>query len=196
MTPWTVACQAPLESSRQEYWSGLPFPPPGDLPSPGIKHTSPASPELADRFFTTEPTWKPLPFQKLLGQFLPLKLPIYLPPHPLNGFLRLSLLRRPPVLPLDCQSGSTSRNHLWAQFSPVTQSYPTLCDPWTAACQASLSITNSRSLLTLRSIHSVIPCNHLILCQPLFLLPSIFPSTRVFSNESVLCISWPRYWNF
>ena len=61
---------------------------------------------------------------------------------------------------------------------------------------ASLSITNSRSLLKLMSIKSVIPSNHLILCCPLLLLPSIFPSTRVFSNESVLCIRWPKYWSF
>ena len=68
--------------------------------------------------------------------------------------------------------------------------------PWTAACQASLSITNSRSLLKLMSIKSVMPSNHLILCHPLLLLPSIFPSIRVFSSESVLCIRWPKYWSF
>ena len=67
--------------------------------------------------------------------------------------------------------------------------------PWTAACQASLFITNSQSLLKLLSIESVMPSNHLILCCPL-LLPSIFPSIRVFSNESALCISWPKYWSF
>jgi len=68
--------------------------------------------------------------------------------------------------------------------------------PWTAACQASLSITNSQSLPKLMSIESVMPSNHLILCPPLLLLPSIFPSIRVFSNESALCIRWPKYWNF
>ena len=67
--------------------------------------------------------------------------------------------------------------------------------PWTAACQASLSITNSQSLLKLMSIESVMPFNHLICC-PLVLLPSIFPSIRVFSNESVLCIRWSKYWSF
>ena len=65
--------------------------------------------------------------------------------------------------------------------------------PWTTACLASLSITNSWSLLRLMSIESVMPSNHLILCCPLLLLPSIFPSIRVFSNESVLCIRWPKY---
>ena len=68
--------------------------------------------------------------------------------------------------------------------------------PWTAARQTSLSITNSRSLLKLMSIESVMPSNHLMLCRPLFLLPPIFPSIRVFSNESVLLIRWPKYCSF
>ena len=68
--------------------------------------------------------------------------------------------------------------------------------PWTAACQASLNITNSRSLLKLMSIELVMPSNHLILCHPPLLLPSIFPSIRVFSNDSVLSIRWPKYWSF
>ena len=68
--------------------------------------------------------------------------------------------------------------------------------PWTAGHQASLSIINSRSLLKLLSIESVMPSNQLILCCPLLLPPSIFPSIRVFSNESVLCIRWPKYWEF
>ena len=68
--------------------------------------------------------------------------------------------------------------------------------PWTAACQASLSITHSQSLLKLMSIESVMPSNHLILCHPLLLPPSIFPSIKVFSNESVLHIRWPKYWSF
>ena len=68
--------------------------------------------------------------------------------------------------------------------------------PWTTACQVSLSITNSQSLLKLMSINSVMPSNHLIFCHPLLLLPSIFSSIRVFSNESFLGIWWPKYWNF
>ena len=68
--------------------------------------------------------------------------------------------------------------------------------PWIAARQASLSITSSQSLLKLMSIESVMPSNHLILCHPLLLLPSVFPSIRVFSKESVLCIRWPKYWSF
>ena len=68
--------------------------------------------------------------------------------------------------------------------------------PWIAACQASLSITNSQCLLKLMSIESVMPPNHLILCHPLLLSPSILPSIRVFSNESALHIRWPKYWSF
>ena len=69
-------------------------------------------------------------------------------------------------------------------------------NPWTSVCQASLSITNSWSLFKLMSIQSVMPSNHLILYCPLLLLPSILPRTRVFSNESVIRISWPKYWSF
>ena len=68
--------------------------------------------------------------------------------------------------------------------------------PWTTARQGSLSITNSQSLPKLMSIELVMPCNHLILCCPLLLPPSIFPSIRVFSNVSALCIRWPKYWSF
>ena len=98
------------------------------------------------------------------------------------------------------------------QFISVAQSCPTLCNPisslpslncvrlfgtpWTAARRASLSITNSQSPPKPMSIESVIPSNHLILCCPLFLLPSIFPSIRVFSNESAHGIRWPKYWSF
>ena len=86
----------------------------------------------------------------------------------------------------------------FAQFSS-TQSLShawLFATPWNAACQASLSITNSQSLLKLTSIKSVMPSNHFILSHPLLLLPSIFSSIRVFSNESVLHIRWPKYWSF
>ena len=82
-------------------------------------------------------------------------------------------------------SGSVQFSRVWL-----------LATPWTAARQTSLSITNSQSLLKLMSIESVMPSNHLILCRPLLLLPSIFPSIRVFSNEWGLCIRWPKYWSF
>ena len=80
----------------------------------------------------------------------------------------------------------------------LVQSLSSVClfvTPWTVACQASLFITNLWSLLKLKSIELVMPTNHLILCHPLLLLPSIFPSIRVFSNESVLHIRWPKYWS-
>ena len=79
------------------------------------------------------------------------------------------------------------------QFLGIGQLFVT---PWAAAHQASLSITNSYSLLKLMSIELVMPSNHLILCHPLLLPPSIFPNIRVFSNESVLPIRWPKYWSF
>ena len=124
---WTVALQVSLSMGffRWDYWNGLPFPSPGDLPNPGIDS----------------------------GQIL---------------------------LPLDHQGSSV-------QLLSRVQLFAT---PWTAACQASLSITNSRSLPKPMSIVSVMPSNHLILCRPLLLLPSIFPSIRVFSNESALHISF------
>ena len=82
------------------------------------------------------------------------------------------------------------------QFSSVAQSCPTLSTPWTAACQASLSIIKSWSLLKLVSTELLMPSNHLILCHPLLLWPSVFPRIRVFSNESVLLIRWPKYQSF
>ena len=82
------------------------------------------------------------------------------------------------------------------QFSLVTQSCLTLCNQWTAGHQASLSITNFQSLTKLMSVESVMLSNHLILCCPLLCLPSIFPSIRVFSNESALRTRWPKYWSF
>ena len=89
-------------------------------------------------------------------------------------------------------------NFIFFQFSSVqslshVQHFPA---PWTAACQASLSITNTWSLLKLMSIKLVMPFNHLILCRPLLLLPSIFSKIRVFSSESVLWIRWPKCWSF
>ena len=80
------------------------------------------------------------------------------------------------------------------QFSPSVMSGSVT--PWTAVHHVSLSIANSQSSLRLMSVESVMPSNHLILCCPLLLSPSIFPSIRVFSNESVLCIRWPKYWSF
>ena len=140
-TLWTIACQAPLSIrfSRQEYWSGLPCPPPGDLPDQGMEPRSLMFPALAGRFFTTCPTWE----------------------------AQISLL-----LGLSLQS-IQSLSHF--------QLFATLC---TTARQASLSTANPQSLLKLISIEPVMPSNHLILCFPLLLLPSTFPSIRVFSKMS------------
>ena len=103
---------------------------------------------------------------------------------PISCYLQLYLCSQK-ILTKDSGQSVNSLNHV--------QLFAT---PWTAVCQASLSITNSQSLLKLTSIKSVMPSNHLILCHPLLLLPSIFPSIRVFSNESVLPIRWPEYWSF
>ena len=93
---------------------------------------------------------------------------------------------------------SEDREALSVQFSSVKSPSRVrpFASPWTTAPQAIRSIINSRSLPKLMSIESVMPFNHLILCHPLLLLPSIFPSIRVFSNESALCIRWPKYWSF
>ena len=97
-----------------------------------------------------------------------------------------------------CNALALEKGIYLIQFSSVQSlsSVWLFVTPWTIACQASLSITNSQSLPKLMSIESVMPSNHLILCRPLPLLPSIFPSIRVFSNESVLHITWPEYWSF
>ena len=113
----------------------------------------------------------------------------------LKGQGRLSLKRKDTGFTLRVSSVAEP-----GQFSSVRFSHSVASDflwpPWTAARQASLSITNSRSLFKLMSIESVVPSNHLILCHPLLLQPWIFPNIRVFSNESALCIRWPRYWSF
>ena len=132
-----------MEFSRQEYWSGLPFPSSGDLPNPGIE---PGSPSLQAEALLSEP--------------------------------------KPPIFP------SIKQNYI---SSVQSLSHVRLfATPWTAASQASLSITNSQCLLKHMFVESVMPSNHLILCHPLLLLPSILPSIRVFSSESALCIRWPK----
>ena len=93
-----------------------------------------------------------------------------------------------------CSISSSVYTGVSVQFSRSVVSNS--ATPWTTACQASLSITNSWSLPKLMSVESVMPSNHLILICPLLLLPSIFPSIRVFSNESALHIRWPKYWSF
>ena len=106
-------------------------------------------------------------------------------------YLRL-LIFLPAILIPACAPSSSAFHMMSVQLSHV-QLFAT---PWTAARQASLSITNSQSLLKLMSIKSAMPSNHVILCCPLLLLPLIIPSIRVVSNESVLHIRWPKYWSF
>ena len=95
-----------------------------------------------------------------------------------------------------CRVWFPSRCVLWGGSAQSLSPIQLFATPWTAAHQASLPITNSQSLTKLISIESMMPSNHLILCRPLLLLPSIFPSIRVFSNESVLHIRWPKYFSF
>ena len=109
------------------------------------------------------------------------------PPWELGRLARISLLHR--------NRGSEKGSYSLSSLLSLSR-VRLFVTPWTAARQASLSFTNSRSLLRLMSIELVMPPNHLILGSPLLLLPSIFPSIRVFSNESVLRIRWPKYWRF
>ena len=123
-------------------------------------------------------------------------------PWPQSGLITWSCGKPPlcilfvfKILLLHCYQRAYYCKNISQSVSSVTQLCPTPCTPWTAAYQASLSI-NSWSLPKLISIESVMPSNHLILCHPLLLPPSIFPSTRVFSNELALCMRWPKYWSF
>ena len=144
-TPWTVACQAPhsMGFSKQEYWSGLPFPLPGESSWP------------------RDQTQVSCVGRRILHCWVTRKA--------YNDFF----------------SSVQSFGRVWL-----------FATPWTTACQASLSITNTWSLPKLMSVESVTPSNHLILCRPLLLLPSIFPIIRVFSNELALRNRWPKYWSF
>ena len=169
-----------MQFSRQEYWSGLPCPPPGDLTHTG---SEPVSPALQADSLQPEPPGKPKATKLQLKEF-----------GKRSSYQSVCSLYA-------LSSGGTSTVSLWlTQFSSVIlfRSVQLLsrvrlfATPWTVAHQASLSITNCQGLLRLMSIELVMPSNHLILCRPLLLLPSIFPSIRVFSAESVLLIRWPN----
>ena len=118
---------------------------------------------------------------------------ILLPDCIILGYLKWDV---PRVSKMFCSGDTGETSALLPQSDSQFSCIRLFATPWTAERQASLSITNSRSLLKLISFMSVIPSNHLILCHPLLLLPSIFPSVRVSSNESVLRIRWPKYWSF
>ena len=162
---------------RQEYWSGMPFPSPGDRSNPGIEPVS----------LTLQVDSLPL-IHCVLFYFIPLFLydGLFTALFCWYKFRFLMtlfyLLNQVKILSV---SSVQSLSHV--------QLFAT---PWTAARQASLSITNSQSLLNLMYIESVMLSNHLILCHHLLLLPSVLPSIRVFSSESVLHIRWPNYWSF
>ena len=182
VTLWTVVHQTPLsmEFSRQEYCNKLPFPPPGDLPNPGIKPVSCVS--YIGRWSLSHcATCEALTFRWtskvtcLLISTKKVQLFLYGSKIVLWGGLN---------------------NNLSYSITVVVQSLSHVqffATPWTAAFQASLSFTISRSSLKLTSIELVMPSNHVILDHHLLLLPSVFPSIRVFSNESALCIRWPKY---
>ena len=172
--------------SRQGYWSGLSFPSPGGLPNPGIE---PGSPALQTDALPSEPPGKHhLPVVSSVGWLSHFVYTFTSCGY--FGCLNFSLLR--------IQLQKHSWTALWASicfyFSSVVVSDS--ATPWTAACQVSLSLTNSPSLPKLMFIESVMPSSHLILCRPLLLPPSIFPNIRVFSNESALPVRWPKYWSY
>ena len=177
-TPWTVAHQAPpsMGFSRQEYWGGLPFPSPGDLPDPGIEPRSPVLqadvltllPFREDKSMHRMRRWSSEPSRR----------------WPFIYRIREGLF---PLLLTSQESPSSVQSLSHVRL---------FATPWITARWASLSITNSWSSLKLMSIESVMPSSHLILCRPLFLLPPIPPSIRVFSNESTLRMRWSNYWRF
>ena len=197
-TPWTVAHQAPpsMEFSRQEYWSGLPFPSPGDLPN---------SVHIQMHTHTHTQKWntnlmKPCPYNircTVMFSFLLISVDQSTPRWLHHSLMNLTSYRKYFVFSkFLSKSGYTwVANHTFQFSSFQLLSHVWLfATPWTAACQASLSITDSQSLLKLMFIESSMLSNHLILCRPLLLPPST--SIRVFSNELVLCIRWPKYWSF
>ena len=213
VTSWTVSYQAPLsvECPRQEYWSGLPFLTPGDLSNPGFKPEAPMSPALAGGFFAWEAEcyiYKPFIYKPKLGKiyiyFSLSKLFILIIFSVLYclglSFLHVGISPYTSRILEVLNTGSSFQGQVinWHYSRQIeTHSPPNypfssvqslshvrlFAIPWTAACQASLSITNSWSLPKLMSTESVMPSNQLILCHPLFLPLSIFPSIRVFSNS-------------
>ena len=199
-TLWTIAHQTLLSMGfpRQYYWCGLPFPSLGDLPAPGIEPSLLRSPALAGKVFTTGANWEIYLLLNINITIFSSIILIYF------IFYVVSLSRDIYLVIIYFMSRSKSHNSndlgicIFVVFSSV-QSFSRVwlfATPWTAARKAYLSVTNSRSSLRLMSIETMMPSNHLILSRPLLLPPSIFPSSRVFSNESALCRSWPKYWSF
>ena len=198
-TPWTAAHQASLALTIS--WSLLKF--------MSIASVIPSSHLILCRPLLLLPSIflsiRPFPMSQLFpsgDQIIGALVSASVLPMSIHGWFPLRLTGLISCTPGDSQESSPApqfrSTHSLALLGggSVAKLGLTLATPWTTAHQASLSITNSWSLPKLMSIESVMPSNHLILCRPLLLLPSIFPSTRVFSNESALCIRWPNYWSF
>ena len=237
--PGTVACQAPLSMriSRQEYWNGLLFPPPGDLPDTGFELASPVPPVLTGELLTNKPPEKTFFYRILFIKTFPftflilacwshaLRYSIAPFPRPLKNLpYKLSKLRFPGFLYTTLEYIRSPQNHSTTWRPQVTQvclqhllpdSKPhSYCGLSRVSLLFSCSVVSNSLwphrlqdarlhfpslfpgvLLKLMSTESVMWSNHLVLCHPLLLLPSIFPSIRVFSSESVLHIRWPKYWS-
>ena len=181
VTPRTIAHQTPLSIgfSMQEYWSEVPHPSPGDLPDdPWLKPTSCIS------WIDRQILYYWITWDTHIRKYVHIKSCLFLIQW---TFIKHTLFYKHFI------SHKKQKKFSSIQSLSCVRLFAT---PWTAAHQASLSITNSWSLLTLMSFESVMPSNHLILCHPLLLLTSIFPSIRVFSNESILHIRWPKIWSF
>ena len=164
----------PWRFSRKEYWSGFPCPPPGDFPNPGIEPRS--------------PTCRPIPYW-LCHQGSPIKsMGSTKCWWGCGGTEILSKMVQPLWITIPRKVKRTVIISSVQSLSRIRL----FVTPWITARQTSLSITNSRSSLRLTSIESVRPSSHLILCRPLLLLPPMPPSIRVFSNESTLCMRWPK----
>ena len=172
-----------MEFSRQEYWSGLPCPPPGDLPDSGIE---PRSPTLQADSLLSEPPGKPM--NTGVGS-LSLLQGIFLTQESSWGLLHCRRI----LYQLSYQGIPIFVPIVVIQLVGRVRLFAT---PWNAVHQASLFFTISQSLFKFVSIKLVMPFNHLILCRPLLLLPSVFSIIRIFSNESALCNRWPKCWSF
>ena len=197
--PMDCSPQAPLSMkfSRQEYWHGLPCPPPGDLLNPGIEPTSLISPALAGGFFTTSVIWEALiagitSYYELY--FLCSPTSILLISY-LHGIIFQSFIYFfNTCLYLKSISWKQHINVCFFSSVQLLSCVQLFATPCTTACQRVHQ--QLPEFTQLMSIELVMPSSHLILCRPFLLLSSVFPSIRVFSKESALCLRWPKYWSF
>ena len=221
-TPWTAAYEAPpsMGFSRQEHWNGVPLPSPIDLLlyvlaleldfvwiisflPPSTTNPSVSPPKYILNLFTLLPSLLPLSLIQTTITSCQDESTSPSWSHIQSRLFQLISAQRPEGPFQNVNQFFVFFPCLWpnpqtVQFSSVQLLSPVqlFATPWTAARQASLSITNSWTSHKLMSIESMMPSNHLILCRSLLLLPLVFSSIRVFSNESVLPIRWPKYWSF